>query len=449
MKVTHPLPTSGSSSSYTLTALDHLVFPIYLGGKFDLRGKDRYVALKRLQTAAAKLCAHLPVLTGSVVPAADTEERFNAFEIKEQPASNPLLIDGRINPEFLPEPVIFDPSGPCPVVRIRANLQGDFLHMVIGCHHMAIDGIGSTVVILVLAQLSRDPETPASALSTTAAAQQNMREHLTKMDISSPPEPIEWNTNPYHLPLLASEDTKHKTLNIRYPIPKNKLALLQDACRRILRDSSLYRAKDTLVSTSLIVGSLFGICVHRARHAAGLGHLYESTLGFASNLREKLALPSSYIGNALVSVGANLDKQAISSSDHGPLVSGVSTPDLYQLTNVALSMSEALDEYAGMLGTLRALEGRSSVHVSIRGLAFSDLHKLGHYGDYGLLGEVQDFGIPGNELGGVGWLLPNKPGKKKGYYELQVALERASIEELEKDGLFQWITGTGPTASKL
>ncbi|KAL4951876.1 hypothetical protein BDW69DRAFT_185994 [Aspergillus filifer] len=402
MEVSTPLNTPLASSSYTLTALDHLIFPLYLGGilTFDLKGKDRKAILERLKIATDRLCAHLPVLPGCVVPAPDTEGRTNAFEVrsdikdtnpflqvKEQLPFNPLLIDGCLNPEFLPEPILFDPSGPCPVMRAKANLQGDFLHLVTGSHHMVMDGMGSTVVGQALAQLCRDPDTPASALCTTAAAQQGMREHLTKLGLSSTPEKLKWDTKPYDFPLLGSEDPKHHTLNLRYPIRKDKLALLQDACRHILRDSSVDQGRDTSFSTSLIVGSLVSICVHRARHAAGLGHLYESTLGFACNLREKLGLPSSYMGNAVVAVDARLDRETVSpltSTHDTSLLSGMSSIDLYQLTNVALSVSEALDEYtpshvAGMLSTLGALGDHSSVRGSFRGLAFSDLHKMNFY----------------------------------------------------------------------
>ncbi|KAL3472090.1 hypothetical protein BJX99DRAFT_11418 [Aspergillus californicus] len=99
----------------------------------------------------------------------------------------------------------------------------------------------------------------------------------------------------------------------------------------------------------------------------------------------------------------------------------------------------------GMLATLGALTDRSSVVLASSRLCFSDTHKLDFYQDFGPSGEVQDFAIPGNEFAGICWMLATKsPG-----YDLQIALERVAMEELERDLLFQWVTDPGSSKSKL
>ncbi|KAL4926343.1 uncharacterized protein BDV17DRAFT_299733 [Aspergillus undulatus] len=458
----HSDTTSPPSSSFALTSLDHLIFPVYLGGvlTFDLRGRDKVECLKLLEAGIATLATHYPFLAGCVVPAPDTDKRINSFEVRsdlgdgtpffqvqDQLPTTPLLIDGRLNPEFSPTPELFDPSGPCPVMRVQANIQGDSLNFVSCHHHMVSDGMGTNVVGAALAQLLREPDTSHA-------------KHLSHLGSSSKPEALKWDIKPLSFPLLGLEDPKYKTLNLRYPIRKDKICLLQQACRTLMQESPLEEEKCVLLSTSLIVGSLFAICTQRARHAAGLGNLYGSKFGFAVNLREKLGLSPSYMGNAVISADSPFNTQVLpfTSASTTPIVSGVRSVDVHQVCNMALSINQELEGYtqshvAGMLGTLDAVANRSSVRASFEGLAFSDLHKMEFYRDYGPLGWVQDMAIPGNDLGGVAWLLPNKPtpsgSQAPDHFELQVALERVSMEELVKDPLFQWVTGNAPSVSKL
>ncbi|KAL4916127.1 hypothetical protein BDW62DRAFT_202965 [Aspergillus aurantiobrunneus] len=456
--------------SYPLTPLDHLIYPLYLGGvsTFDLRGKDRHEALRRLEVAATRLASHLPFLDAYIVPAPETDGKVNGFEVRsgfecacpfyqaqEHPASTALLIDGRLNPAFLPTTDALEFPDPCPVLRLKANMAGDALHLVYYFHHTAMDGMGGTVVGKTLAQLCRNPDTPASELPTTAAEQRAMREKILTMGASSTPRSLRWQPKPPHFPLFDMENPGNRTANRRFRIRAEKVHQIRQACQTLLQAHAYNGTQGVYLSTSLIIGALFGICAHRARHAAGLGEWFGATFEVAFNLRKQLNLPSTYMGNAVVTVGCSLDAQLLPSGTTGVkhAVPGVTPDEIQRLCNVMLAILQDIQSYspdnvAGMLGTLSALTDRSSVRASWNGLAFSDTHNMDFYHDYGPLGEVQDFALPGNELGGVCWLLASKPSSR-GYYELQVALEHAAMEKLEKESLFHWATCWGPRTSKL
>ncbi|RDW65631.1 uncharacterized protein DSM5745_09370 [Aspergillus mulundensis] len=452
-----------------LTTLDHLIIPSYLSGvsTFDLRGRDKAAALSRLELAAARLVTHLPFLGGDVAPAGDRDEKLNAYElrsadndrdpflqVKEHPASTPLLINGQLNAEFVPGEEVIDFSQPCPVLRLQANIVGDTLHLVSRSHHMALDGMGGSVVGNTLSQLCRNPDTPPADLPTTAAEQRRMQEHLLRMASSSTPEALRWTPKPFNIAPLDMTDPRNVTLNRKYRISAGRIRRIKSACEAIIRDHAPSELRDVRFSSSLVIGALIGLCCYRARQAAGLGDWYGPTLDVAYNIRQQLGLPATYMGNAVVTVECQLDGQYLSSN--ADILSspdlGISSKDLQGICNTLLSLVPKLREYsashvAGMLGTLNALQDRSAVQCSFRGLAYSDTHKMDFFQDYGPLGEVQSFAIPGNEFAGVCWLLATRPGVED--YELQVGLEGAAMGELERDALLKWVGEIREAGSRL
>ncbi|KAL2862804.1 uncharacterized protein BJX67DRAFT_365538 [Aspergillus lucknowensis] len=462
--------------SYTLTSLDHLIQPIYLAGssRFDLKGKDKTEVLNRLKTASDRLLVHLPFLGGFVVPAPPVDGKINAYEVRncedngdpflvveEHPASTPLLLNGRLNPDFLPHAPAYQPQDPCPVLRNKANIVGDALFLVQYFHHTVMDGLGGSVMCRTLAQLCRNPDTPANELPTSVEAQKRMRQHLLKLE-SATPSPLRWDPKPLELTPLDLSDPRNTTWNCRYQVRVEKVEILRAACLMVRQAAQAGSAKgggDVYLSPSLIVGAVFGLCSYRARQAARIHDGREPNIVVAVNLRKQLGLPSTYMGNALVVVQCPLDAQIIpdgnTSISHAP--SGVHVKDLNQVCNIALYILKEIKAYtpdyvAGMLATLGALTDRTLVGLPWSGLAFSDTHKMPQYDDYGPLGEVQDFFIPGNAISGACWMLATKPlpGKKSlDWYELQIALESAAMQELERDRLFQWLIDAGTSKSKL
>lgn len=192
-------------SSHSLTPLDHLLSPSYRSpvSAFDLKGKDRDAALTRLEVAVTRLVSHLPFLGASVAPYADPDGRVNTFgvysaiddtipfyELQEHAQSAPLLIDGDLNPELMPSIGHLQPSDPCPIMLLKANVVGDMLYLVHSFYHRAMDGMSLSIVTKVLAQLSCDPDTPAKDLATSAAEQEDMRTYLAELGYPQSPSPF-------------------------------------------------------------------------------------------------------------------------------------------------------------------------------------------------------------------------------------------------------------------
>ncbi|KAL4908663.1 hypothetical protein BDW74DRAFT_166256 [Aspergillus multicolor] len=404
-----------------LTALDHLIIPSYLSGA---------AALSRLELATERLIAHLPSLGAYVAPAADRYGKVNAYElrsgdnesdpflrVKEHPTSTPLLINGQLNEDFVPGGEGYDLSEPCPVLRLQANIVGDMLHLVSRSHHIALDGTGDSVIGNTLSQLCRNPDTPAADLLTSATEQKRFQEHLLRKASTSTPEPLRWKPKPLNIPPLDRTDPQ-------------RIRRIKSACETIIREHAPSELRDIRFSSSLVIGALIGLCCYRARQASGFGEWYDPTLDVAYNIHQQLGLPSTYMGNAVVTVECQLDGQYLSSHAASIIIPdlGINSNDLQSLCNTF--------HVAGMMGTLNALQNRSSVHCSFRGLAYLDTHKMDYFQDFGPLGEVQ-----------MCWLLATKPEVTD--YELQVGLETAAMAELEKDGLFQWVTEVRSGMSRL
>lgn len=440
---------------------------------FDLKGKDRDAALVRLEVASTRLFSHLPFMGAFVSPCTDRDGSGSAFrvhsasndtvplfQLQEHAPSTPLLVNGDLNPEFLPSPEPVRPSHPCPVLRIKANVVGDALYLILPTHHTVLDGLGSLVVCKILAQLCRDPYTPAKGLPTSAAEQEEMRAHIAKLGASSTPQPLRWDSSLPHLSPLNPKEYRNMTLNRLYGFRAERVRQIQQACQVILDENALDTGKKVRLSTSLIVSALLAICCDRAQRAAGLGEICRPSFSVCLNIRRQLNVLPTYMGNAVVRVNCPQDPRILGPTKANPtyFVSGLAADDVHQICNIALSLSQEIQAYtpdhvAGMMGTLHASENWSSAVPPFDGLRFTDMHKMDFYDDYGPLGELQDFVVAGNKTAGVAWMLPTKPppsgSKRSGHYELLIALERAAIEELEKDQLFQWVTATGPSKTKL
>lgn len=176
----------------------------------------------------------------------------------------------------------------------------------------------------------------------------------------------------------------------------------------ILQEHALTKGKKVHLSTSMVMGAVLGICSHRARRAAGLGELYGSRFHVFFNIRSLLGLPSTYIGNALVTIGCSLDAQILPSLEVPPthFASELAASDVQRVCNVALALLQEIQAYtpdhvAGMMGTLNTLEDWSSAAPPSDALRFSDMRKMEAYYDFGPLGEVQDVAIAGNKTAGV------------------------------------------------
>ncbi|KAL3472089.1 hypothetical protein BJX99DRAFT_236078 [Aspergillus californicus] len=232
---------SPSFDTYPLTALDHLIRPVYLGAllTLNLQGKNRTDALDRLEVAANRLVSHLPFLGGYVVPAPPADGNVNAFQVQdceyggnaffvlqEHSILTPLLLNGRLNPDFIPSAPVFQLQEPCPMLQIKANIMADVFYLVYHIHHMDIDGVGASVMSRTLAQLCRDPDTPLHELPTRSDAQKRMRAHLLKLGSSSTPHPLRWQPKPFDFPDFDLTDPRNTTLNRRFPIRGEKLRMI-------------------------------------------------------------------------------------------------------------------------------------------------------------------------------------------------------------------------------
>ncbi|KAJ5170843.1 uncharacterized protein N7500_003626 [Penicillium coprophilum] len=428
---------------YNLTPLDHFSPPGHLNASliFSLADKDHAQVLRRMEGAIARVVSEFPFLTGMVVPSTQPEGRSNvlqvrpatAAELKECPIlvtqhhtePTPLTVEGKYNTVLMPFPVVYPPPNPSHVLRFKANVIGDELHIVWCFDHRVIDGSGFAVLIFAFASFCHDPNAPGPSAGEDK----------------------------------VSTDSSRVPISVLRVLDGRKIEKLWQACNSALQSLPEIYTKglsEMTLSPNLIVSALANICSNRARSRAFPNEQESSSEMFlVANIRKALNLPRGYIGNTILGLTSKFDVSAhppleVLQNIHVPLpLNPVGPEDIWRICNIAQTLQEEsihMDKRhaQGMIATMSRKHDWSSFQPRWGMQSFvcvSDLKRGWLWRDCGPLGDLQLFDLPFDAIPGFCWIMPDSPSDSLLPYpswRLRWNLERAAIEHLSSDPLFQW-----------
>ncbi|CAI7595497.1 unnamed protein product [Penicillium glandicola] len=439
---------------YDLTPLDHFAPAVHVNATFtfSLTDKDHVEVFQRVEDATARLISKLPFLTGMVVPSTQPDGRSNTFqvrpataaELKERPILviqhhtefTALTVDGKNNPALMPFPIVYPRRNPSPVLRLKANIIGDKLHLVSCIDHLAIDGSGLFTLISAFAAFCRDPNAPRPSI--TPHAQEEIRQHIREIASTVTPQDLQWTTfPPVTIEDQISTSFSREGISSHLVLDGRKIEMLHDACNSALRSPP-----GTSLPPGLIVSALLGICSSRARLRAFPDQKPSSEMFIIANIRKALDLPRRYIGNAIVGVqstcevSANPPPEALRNIHVPKPLSPVGPEDIWRICNIAQTLQKEegnLDKESaqGMVATMSHERDWSSFQP----------RKASPYTSYGPLGDLELFDLSFDTVPGFCWMMPNLPSDSPSPYlcwRLRWVLERAAMDCLLSDPLFQW-----------
>lgn len=451
--------------SYNLSPLDNILPPchMFMFLTFESTSSEGLDALKK---GVARLSAHLPFLTGVVVPSSQPAGKENVFEV--QPASlsflerypmfqvayNPeldyLSPDDFIDQNYLPIQFLTPFTEPMPLVRFKANITNRKIVLSVAYFHRALDSTGVSVILKALAALCKDPNASPDILPTSTRAEEASRQHL--LDFSAKyPVPFNWTSVPLSAETTPAEGVGNVPISRRFKLSAEKIALLKDACNaaiaRLTPDENA--ATPPALTSNDIITALVGLCGNRARLETVLESGSSPKVIIAANVRKPSLLPETYVGNALAAVESPYDAAVLpaGASPQG-LPATLVREDLARLINIAFSLRKEVKALTKsyMQGILCNIANKPDMSTFFPGygdsIIVSSLRWMDFYLDFGLLGKVREYDIPETKVKGVCWVLPLRDvggGVGSQPFELRFVLETTAMEQLQKDNLFRWL----------
>ncbi|CAG7939782.1 unnamed protein product [Penicillium nalgiovense] len=467
---------------YNLTPLDQFSPPGHFAMSltFNLIDKNRAQVLQRMEDAVSCVLSKFPFLSGMVVPSTQRDGKSNALQVRPSTAAEleegpmvvtqhhteptALTVDGKFNTALMPFPVVSPPRSPSPVLRLKAHVIEDNVHLVLCFDHRVMDGSGIFVLLYTFAAFCHDLN--ATGPFTTSQAQEETRQHIEQVASTATPRDLQWTS----LPTPTSEDEAFIGYG-RVPIGSShvfdgqKINMLLEACNSALQSlPETYRKDIPEISLrpGLLVSAMLGICSNRARLRAFPDEpQLSSDMFIVENLRKALKLHRGYLGSTIGATQTKCDGSAHPPPDvlqniHVPEpLSPVGAEDIWRVCNVAQSLQEAsgrLDKLytEGMIAKMSCEQDWSSFRPGW-GVNFlvSDIKSAKPYGNFGPLGDLELFDLHFDTQPGYCWIMPNLPSDPALSYScwrLRWVLERAAMECLSSDPLFRWAS-TPVTAS--
>ncbi|EKV05238.1 Fumigaclavine B O-acetyltransferase [Penicillium digitatum] len=461
---------------YNLTPFDHYAPTghFHFSLTFSLVDKNRIQAIQRMEDAVDRLVCRFPFLAGMVTPSTEPDGRSNVLRVRpataaeleeypilvtqNHPESIALVVDGKFNPVLAPFPIVYPPRHPSPVLRWKANVIGDKLQMVWCFQHQTMDGSGFFTLFSAFAAFCNDLNAPGPF--TTAHAQEEIRQLINDIASTATPRDLNWTLFP--VPTSEDEvptDYSRMPINSSHVLDGQKIKILHDACNSALQSLPEEFRKDhpeISLPQSLVVSALLGICTSRARLRAFPDQKEPSSEMFiVENTRKTLNLPRRYIGNAILGSKSPCNgfvdpPPGVLQDIHVPeSLSPVGPEDIWRLCNVAQTLQEAsrtLDKQS-IEGIIANMSQKSDWGSFLPGwgenFLVSDISSGSPYMNFGPLGDLQLFDMHFDSFSGCCWIMANLPSDIASPYpcwRLRWVLERAAMNCLSSDPLFQWAT---------
>ncbi|KOS47219.1 hypothetical protein ACN38_g1877 [Penicillium nordicum] len=372
------------------------------------------------------------------------------LQVAFSPEMDKIAQDEFIQQKYLPIPFLMDPAKAMPLVRFQANVTGHNIILCVAYNHRALDSTGVSVVLKILSEFCRAPETTPDALSTSDAAEKTARQHIEDFKAKEP-LPFNWTPVPLSFDAAPTVDPAQEPVSRHFSFSAQKLAVLKNACNTvIISESHGGTEKSSLCTTNDIITALVGFCGNKARQGIVPGTVSPPKVIIAANVRKHCQLPANYMGDALVPVETTYDSlRQVQGMAHPDFPESLSQKELDQVCSIAIALREQIgllsESYLqGILLNISNRNSLSSFHPAYgRSIITSSLRWMDFYLDYGPMGRVQKYDIPETKVKGVCWVLPVRDLEgdvASQPFELRFVLERGAMERLQEDGLFNWMT---------
>ncbi|KAJ5539853.1 Acetyl-coenzyme A synthetase [Penicillium frequentans] len=450
--------------AYNLTCLDHILPPchMFMFLSFEDASMEGIDALRH---GVTRLSENFPFLTGVVVPSTQSLGKTDVFEVKPasaaflreypmlkvafSPEMDMIAQDDFIQQKYLPIPFLTPPTEPMPLVRFQANVTGHSIILCVAYNHRALDSTGVSVVLKILSEFCRAPDATPESLSTNGAAETAAREHIRDFQAKEP-LPLHWTPVPLSLDATLPVDPAQEPVSRPFSLSAQKIALLKDACNKIITSESHSSPEKICLCTSNdIITALVGFCGNKARQKIVPEAVSPPRVIIAANARKQCQLPPNYMGNALVAVETTYDPlRHVHEMVHLGFPGNLSQKELGQVCSIAIALREQIGLLSGdyLQGILRNMSDRkslSSFHPAYgRSIIVSSLRWMDFYLDFGPMGRVKRYDIPEKKVLGVCWVLPARElavDFASQTFELRFVLERGAMQRLQEDSLFTWM----------
>ena len=442
--------------AYNLTALDHILPPCHMFMFLTINNAS-LEGIDALKGGAQRLIQHFPFLSGVVVPSNQEAGRKGVFAV--QPASSSFMErypmvqteyspelddispDDFIGQKYLPIPFLMAPTEPLPLIRFKANVTKNRVILCVVYYHRALDSTSVSVTLQALAELCKNSEMSPDLLPSSARAEESSRHQLAN-PADGNPVPLNWTLAPLSLdPKLPDNPAKLPTSR-RFSLSYEKVTLLKDTCNAVLGALPPISgmAKPPLLTSNDILTALAGLYGNKARLETVPEHVPSPKVIIAANVRKQCCLPETYMGNALVAVESPYDTNSYPKAAVPPGLPGALNKQLACLYNMAFSLRRGVsslteDYMQGILRTIVTSDDLSTCFPDYgNSIIVSNLRWMNFYPDFGPFGKVQRYDIPENKVPGVCWVLP---AASTDPFEIRFVLEKAAMERLQEDSLFQ------------
>jgi hypothetical protein len=477
------MPPSPAFEPYVLTPFDHSMISIHLPCLMTFYPDDLSSAVAVLETGVQRLVELLPFLSGNVTSSSRVIGKENAMEVQpptaeflqkhpmlkvktHQKYANPMNRkhihdDLRSNEDLLPVAFEMGAEEFSPIFRLQINAMIDAIIVSTSFNHMALDGIGVVNTLKALSVCCRNPDASPDDLPTTPQQEEKSRQEIFKA--ASAPNISDQLRADYGafdwIPMY--DEISERPISRNLVLDATKIETLKTACTNLLRRRSL--GPVARLSSNTIASAVVWLCLIRARYGynamQGEEMPLKSCMLVAVNARPKLEkiLSASYMGNGLITVESYTPIQQIISSFNQSRSSSnrpknVDPEDIHHLTEVALSLHDSLqsvttDYVRGVISNVFKKNDWASsprpgdfVLSSLRSFKLYEL-------DFGpLLGPVKDIDISQNRIPGISWLKPSGVEGRMAPWEVRIALDAATMERMESDGLMKWLSPAAPSA---
>lgn len=455
--------------AFELTAADYCFPMFYAGCAISFRVKSPEMGVPILVRAVQQLVAHLPYLTGIVVP---SDTKPGVMEVRCAPSGSeapntPLctvlklphlrLATPRVSPgqdnwkydrnEILtlaPVSVAASVSNH-PVLRFQINLLADGIIFTLFVNHIVIDGTGIGTLIELLAACSRSGSEgdPFLNLPDYVACETATRAILAT--IGSEERMIQQTAEEQPTDLTGHDDVHDASLlDYNFHLSAEKIQLCREWIRLRGADTSGTDQSPMLASDDDIVTAALWICLNRIRSYPARDGSHMWPIHRLINVRHRFdpPLPAYYLGNCFISLDESRSSAELSKWDGA----NQRTEDSFaqNIANAACILRAQLnrvdDQYVRThLAQFVHANAWANTTVHERVVTVTSIRRLKAYQHFGsVLGDVVDFEmLPYMNPAGVCTISPRRATSES--WEVSVTLSGEEMGELKRDPMFHWL----------
>lgn len=447
---------------YDLTALDHLLMPVYLHLFVSFQVEKPQTNIAVLEAGLSRLVSEWPFLAGNVAKS-DTNTLMIQPPSEAYLRHHPMLqtqhhrgsiaqvasLDG-LRSSLLPIPDATPTVYPTPALRFQANIMEDGIVICVCWHHNFMDGMSFNVVLESLARSCRHANASTTQLPTTPQQQEAVRSQIQACFLQSPASFV------YNDAYGPSEyRISRDQISRRYTFCPNRVEYLTRMCNAaISKDESTH----IRLTDDDVVSAAVWLCGSRARFwassPAGSTCLKTSSLIRAVDIRRVIqpAIPRTYVGN-----GALAARSYCTVEDLGLVHGDINTiheeshlkPDtfhsLLRLACATRANCASVDSkhIQDIFSSMKVLDNWDSLNICPADITISSLRRLTIYAlDFGPdFGPVMNVDALESRMDAHCCILPARAQSPQAAWEIRIVLPEKALQYLQEDELMGWLRG--------